>query len=122
MEKVLRMMDAKFCARGNWKVSKDKFVDSFKQGRMIMLDVRSKQETDVLSLKRFGIEIPIYELPDRLSEVPTDKTIATFCSGKTRATLALAYLMSKGFENVVLLDATLADFASLISPGLALRL
>ena len=50
---------------------------------------------------RDSIHIPYGELTDRLTELPTDRSIAAICSGGKRSGLAASILQREGFENVI---------------------
>jgi rhodanese-related sulfurtransferase len=65
----------------------------------VLLDVRPKQEFDAGHL-RGAINIPIDELRDRLSELPQDRQIITYCRGEfcVFADEAAEILRSKGYD------------------------
>lgn len=44
--------------------------------------------------------IPLGELPNRLSEIPKDKTVVAVCRSGNRSSQATAFLQGQGFENV----------------------
>jgi len=118
MEKALKSMNLEFCGTGKHKISAEKL---FETRNTLFLDVRDKKEVETIAFnfKLFGIEtlnIPIDELPDRLSELPNDKLIACFCSSGTRSAWAYIYLFSEGF-NVKWLEASNEDLAKLLKPG-----
>ena len=118
MEKALRTMTLEFCGTGQHKIGLEKFFNS---DDMVFLDVRAKEETQALgfNLDIFGIpsvNIPIDELPDRLHELPRNKTIACFCSSGTRSAWAYIYLFSKGFSTKWL-EASNEELAQWLKPG-----
>ncbi|HHH53453.1 MAG TPA: rhodanese-like domain-containing protein [Bacteroidetes bacterium] len=122
MEKALKQMDLEFCGNGKHKISPEKFLES---QNVLFLDVRDKNELITLrfDFKLFGIDslnIPIEELPDRLEELPTDKTIVCFCSSGTRSAWAYIYLFSKGFDTKWL-AASNEDIGALLKPGRILK-
>ncbi|ADY74115.1 Rhodanese-like protein [Desulfurobacterium thermolithotrophum DSM 11699] len=119
-EKIMKM-DIEFLASGGHKIGVDKFIELWKSGKAIMLDVRFKEEVNLCSFN-FGINIPLDQLPQNLDKIPKDKLVATFCPEKIRATLAYAYLISEGFENVKILATSAADLADKIRPGLIRKL
>lgn len=74
----------------------------------ILLDVRSKAEYEGKADPNFGtllgaINIPIQELPQRISELEKykGKEILVFCSHSRRSPRAAYLLMQQGFQNVV---------------------
>jgi len=118
MEKALKSMNLEFLGSSKHKISAEKFLET---KNTLFLDVRDKREVETIAFnfKLFGIEtlnIPIEELPDRLSELPKDKLINCFCSSGTRSAWAYIYLFSKGF-NVKWLEASNEDLAKLLKPG-----
>ncbi len=118
MEKALKAMTLEFCGTGQHKISVENFLDS---KDVVFLDVRAREEVETLrfDFKFFGIpsfHIPIDELPDRLNELPTDKTIACFCSSGTRSAWAYIYLFSKGYS-VKWLDLSNGGLSQLLNPG-----
>jgi rhodanese-related sulfurtransferase len=114
LEDVLRQQTREFLA-SRLKITAPAFYEKWKKGEAIILDVRSKEEADLVSIN-CGVNIPLNELPDRYQELPKDKTIAVFCPGKIRAAMAYAFLKTKGFDNVFVLNATLDDIAALERP------
>lgn len=61
-------------------VSRDGVGDLLK-GKAILLDVRPRQEFEAGHL-RGAINIPIDELQDRLTELPRDRPLITYCRGE----------------------------------------
>jgi rhodanese-related sulfurtransferase len=117
MENALKKMNLEFLGTGKHKISLEKL---FETGNIIFLDVRDGKEVQTLNfnLEIFGIKtlnIPVNELPDRLSELPHNKTIACFCSSGTRSAWAYIYLFSKGY-NVKWLSASNEDLAEILKP------
>jgi hydroxyacylglutathione hydrolase len=66
----------------------------------LVLDVR---DADEFSAGRIpgSVHIPYGQLGERLSELPSDRAIATICSGGKRSGLAASILQRQGFERVV---------------------
>jgi glyoxylase-like metal-dependent hydrolase (beta-lactamase superfamily II)/rhodanese-related sulfurtransferase len=66
-----------------------------------ILDVRTTIETEEEIARIEGAQlIPIDELRDRISEVPTDKPIMTICRSGRRSVLAFNILRSSGIQKV----------------------
>ena len=95
----LRSLTFDYWSTGQHKVDPPAFMEKWAKGEAVLLDVRDDPEAEFVSLP-FALHIPIYQLPDRLDEIPRDKLVATFCSGGDRANVAFAYLHAKGFDNV----------------------
>ena len=115
---ILTEMTFEFFGSGQHKISLDPLLS--KSGAVI-LDVRSSEEVQTLSLPRSGdmtvLHIPTNEIPDRFSEIPTDRPVAVFCSAGIRAAIVYAYLRTLGFERVRILKGGLADLAEQAKPG-----
>jgi rhodanese-related sulfurtransferase len=118
MEKALKTMNLEFCGTGKHKITAEKL---FETKDVLFLDVRDSEEVKIMNfnLEIFDIptlNIPIDQLPERLNELPNDKTITCFCSSGTRSAWAYIYLFSKGFQTKWL-DAVSEDLAKLLKPG-----
>ncbi|RLD05196.1 MAG: rhodanese-like domain-containing protein [Chloroflexi bacterium] len=105
-----------YWSKGEHKIMPQSFFEKWARGEAILLDVRYSIEVDHLHLP-FSLQIPISELPQRLSEIPLDKVVATFCSGGDRAAVAYAYLQSQGFENCRIFKGGYADLMAELMPG-----
>jgi rhodanese-related sulfurtransferase len=125
MEQVLRTFTLNFFGKGKHNISPDTF---FEMKNAYLLDVRSKEEASSISIKleyhlNVGCEnIPINEIPDRIHEIPKDKSIAVFCSGITRSAIAYAYLLSKGFRDVHILENGYLGLTNALKPGKVLKI
>ncbi len=119
-EKIAKM-DMEFLTSIGYKISLDRFLELWNKGEAVMLDVRLKEEVELSSFN-FGINIPLHQLPQNLDKVPGDKLVAIACHGKTRASIAYTYLLSEGFENIKVLDASTSEIADRIKPGLVKKL
>ena len=64
-----------------------------------VLDVREQWEYDEGHIPGVVL-IPLAELPNRLSEVPTDETVIVTCRTGNRSGQAVAFLRQNGFDNV----------------------
>lgn len=62
-----------------------------------LLDVRNPDELEEHGMIAGAINIPIGDLEARLSEVPTDKTIVTYCMRGGRASQAAEILREAGY-------------------------
>lgn len=122
MEKALKTMNLEFCGTGKHKITAEKL---FETKDILFLDVRDSEEVKTMNfnLKIFGIptlNISIDQLPERLNEIPKDKTIACFCSSGTRSAWAYIYLFSKGFQTKWL-EAGNEELSKLLKPGRILK-
>ncbi|MBN1826652.1 MAG: rhodanese-like domain-containing protein [Candidatus Eisenbacteria bacterium] len=115
---VLREMDFAFIGEGRFKITADRLLEG---PDTILVDLRSDEERAIIDLRPEEllktISLPLDELPERLSEIPRDKTVGLFCSSHTRSTMAYFYLRAHGYENAKILlsgyDALLPE----LTPG-----
>ena len=124
MEGVLKKLTLEFFGKGKHKISPDKF---FEMENGFLLDVRSKQEADSISITlktHPNIEaqnIPINEIPDRIPEIPKEKSIGIFCPANVRSAITYAYLLSLGFTDVRIIDGGYSDLTEALKPGRLLK-
>jgi NADPH-dependent 2,4-dienoyl-CoA reductase/sulfur reductase-like enzyme/peroxiredoxin family protein/TusA-related sulfurtransferase/rhodanese-related sulfurtransferase len=74
-------------------------VEKFSNNEHFLLDVRSKAE-QITGRLPYTYNIPLEELRNRLSELPTDKKIIVYCNKGKKSYFASRILLQKGFENV----------------------
>lgn len=115
LDDVYRSCTLDYFESGAYRIMMQDFLALKKENKAMMLDLRSKEESDLVSLS-FALNIPIAELPDRLSELPRDKVIVTFCASSIRAVMAFVYLKAAGFENVKILTDKLQDLTANFMP------
>ncbi len=119
-DELLREFDIGFCGTGKHKISFEKTMELKKENKAIFLDVRTKEETECVELK-FAKRIPMNEIPDRMEEIPKDKTIAILCSSATRATIVYTYLQLAGYDGARILTNSLSEIAGFFKPGYVLK-
>jgi rhodanese-related sulfurtransferase len=73
----------------------------------VFLDVRTPEEWDRTRLAH-ATQIPLGSLRGRLSEIPAEKPIVTFCDISLRAYEAALILRHAGFKNVRVMDGGIA--------------
>ncbi len=66
---------------------------------MALIDVRTPEEFDIGTIEG-AVNIPLYELRDRLDEIPQGKTVVVFCGVGLRAYHAERALLQHGFTDV----------------------
>lgn len=81
-----------------------------------LIDLRSREEVEQLSLP-FSVNIPLNELPERLEEIPKDILIVLFADGPWRASVGLAYLTAKGFDEISIIPPGLPEMLKTLKPG-----
>jgi len=118
LDKLISEMTFDFFGSGQHKISADKL---FSQPEGILLDIRSKEEVETLSLPLSNdiivLHIPTNEIPQRLGEIPTDQPVAIFCSAGIRAAIIYAYLRMKNYTQVRILVGGLEDLVTHAKPG-----
>ena len=67
--------------------------------RTFLLDVRTQDEFSLRGIPG-AVNIPLDDLRERISEIPTDKTIYVFCAIGLRGYLATSILLQRGFKYV----------------------
>lgn len=87
----------------------------------LLLDVRQPAEYELEHLP--GAElIPLAELPDRIGEVPADRTVVVYCRTGQRSAAATALLRDAGHAHAINLDGGILAFEGVPAsgrPGLA---
>lgn len=75
----------------------DQFVELYNAEDAVLLDIRYAFETE-LWVFNFSQAIPLNELPERLFELPKDKTIVCACPQDVRSNIACQFLLTKGYK------------------------
>lgn len=120
MEQVLKKFDLAFFASGQHKITPETFLQS---SNGMLLDVRSPEEVETITVKLAHhstvtvLPIPIREVPERLHEIPNGRPIAVFCSSDTRAAITYAFLLSRGYTDVRLLEGGYTSLTDALKPG-----
>jgi len=116
LKELVSQLDLAGLLENEPKVTLDAFLEKWKSGEAILLDVRTKEEQALTPLTAFGIHVPLNELPERLNEIPKDKLVCTLCPGKIRATIAMCYLLTEGFDNVRVLASSPSEIVDRVKP------
>ncbi len=75
-------------------------VDSVKdRDDVVLIDVREQWEYDEGHIPGITL-IPMNEVPARLSEIPTDKTVILTCRSGNRSGQVAEFLRGEGYDNV----------------------
>ena len=92
-----------YADRKEMKIASKELISLLAQGKAQLVDIRFKEE---FAAWRMGsaINIPINELPSRLSELDKSKIIVTACPHKDRAIMARTYLATLGYNAKYLRD------------------
>ena len=92
-----------YAARKEMKMNSMGLIKLLKQGKAQLIDIRFSEEYSAWKVGP-SKNIPLNELPKRLSEIDKSKIIVTACPHKDRATIAMVYLRSKGIKAKYLTD------------------
>ncbi len=117
LKEKIREMDFNWLAQGNHKISLEAFMEKWANNEAIILDVRTEEEAKLSPLSAFGIHIPLNQIPDRLSEIPKDKLVCIICNANIRASIAYAFLIDEGFDNVKVLASNPSELVGFLKPG-----
>jgi len=101
LERYITTFD--YAARKEMKMDSKGLIKLLKQGKAQLIDIRFSEEYSAWKVGP-SKNIPLNELPKRLSEIDKSKIIVTACPHKDRATIAMVYLRSKGIKAKYLTD------------------
>ena len=124
MEQILKSLTLDFFGKGQHKISPEQF---FEMENGLLLDVRSKEEASSISIRMKchsnveSLNIPLNEIPDRINEIPKTKFIAVFCPANVRSAIVYAYLLSKGFSDVRIVEGGYSALTEALKPGQILK-
>lgn len=93
-------------SRQAMKATSKQVIDWLEDGKAVLVDIRFAEEQQAWGMG-VGLKIPLNELPKRLNELPKDKIVVTACPHKDRATIAMVYLRTQGFDARYLTDGLL---------------
>lgn len=74
--------------------------ENWKPNGELLLDVRDYDEVAMLGKLKNAVNIPLGQLRERLSELPRDRKILTYCQKGQRGYFAACALKGNGFKNV----------------------
>ena len=124
MEQILKSLTLDFFGKGKHKITPDKF---FETENGFLLDVRSKEEACSISIRMEchsnleSVNIPVNEIPDRIDEIPKEKFVGVFCPANVRSAIVYAYLLSKGFSKVRIVEGGYPALTEGLKPGQILK-
>ncbi len=124
METLLKQLTLDFFGTGKHKITPEQL---FQKENVFLLDVRSREEAESIALQFkhhpniTSKNIPLHELPDRLNDIPKEKFIAIFCPANVRSAIAFAFLLSKGFKDLRIVEGGYPAITEAIKPGKVLK-
>ena len=80
-----------------------KALDMHKAGA-VLIDVRTPAEVEKGKASPAAINIPLQEMPQRLSEFPKDKDLLIYCRSGKRSMAASKFLVENGYTRVFNID------------------
>ena len=83
--------------------------------RPYLLDVREPFERDICKLTD-DLNIPLKDLPNRLSELNKDQEIVVYCRSGGRSQQACMFLEQNGFKNVINLTGGVLAWSDYVDP------
>jgi rhodanese-related sulfurtransferase len=92
--------------RKDMKIDSVELVELLKSGEAQLIDIRFPEEFAAWHMG-FAKNIPLNELPSRLSELDKNKLIVTACPHYDRSSMARLYLITKGYKARYLNDGLL---------------
>ena len=104
----------------NLMIKNDEFSKLYKDGNVVLLDIRMDFETAVWNFP-IALNIPADQIPDRLNELPKDKLIIVGCPTVNRSITVSAYLKTQGF-NSKFLGGGLSELAAVLKGKMAKEL
>ena len=98
-------------ARKKMKIQIPELLELLKKNEVQFIDVRFKEEFELWHFS-FSKNIPLNEMPYRLSEIDKDKLVVTACPHYDRAIMGRIFLMQNGFNARYLVEGLLglADY------------
>lgn len=82
-------------------------LDAFSllENETLLVDVREKDELAISSYDvKNQINIPLSELEQRFTEIPTDQTVILACRAGARSARAIQFLVQNGFNEELLIN------------------
>ena len=86
-------------------------------GPPLVLDVRENWERDAARLPG-TLDIPMMEIPQRLTELPRDRDIVVMCHGGVRSLKVAHFLAQNGFSQVTNLAGGIHAWANDVDPSI----
>lgn len=116
MDTILAEMEFETLASGEFTTSAEGVRNVIGNENVLLLDVRTEAEAALCSYP-FARNIPLENLPDRVSELPTDKIIITLASSSFQAAVGFFFLRQAGFETVKTMVGGSEQLATILKPA-----
>jgi rhodanese-related sulfurtransferase len=89
------------------RISPSSLADDLDTSSPLVVDVRTPRERQLKQIER-SLNIPLNQLPERLTELRSDRRTIVHCAGGYRSSIAASLLQRAGFHQVVELAGGLA--------------
>ncbi len=83
---------------------------------LVLLDVREPEEWDMCHIEG-AVHIPMGSVPERVGELPRDKTIVCYCHHGGRSANVQGYLLNSRFPSVYNLVGGIHGWSTLVDPS-----
>ena len=92
-------------------------LDALRKGKdsIVLLDVRESWEVELCAIEG-SLYIPLGQLPDRVGDLPRDRTMVVICHHGMRSAHATAWLRRAGFDHAVNLSGGIDAWARCVDP------
>jgi molybdopterin/thiamine biosynthesis adenylyltransferase/rhodanese-related sulfurtransferase len=94
----------------------EKLASVMTESNYFIVDVREGFEREICSIG--GLHVPLGELPQRVSEVPADKTVVVYCRSGVRSLKGAAVLQDAGCSDVLSLAGGIMAWREKIDPSM----
>lgn len=108
---IQRLIDEVYSNAGDIEqINMDQLVERMKEGKTVLIDVRPKEEYDLLHIPGAN-SIPLDKLEENLADLPPDKEIVAYCRGRycLLSVEAVEILKSHGY-NAIHLEENARDW------------
>lgn len=82
---------------------------------VVLLDVREDWERETAAILP-SVHIPMNDVPDRLGDLPRDRTLVVYCHHGARSASVAGYLEGEGFDRVVNLGGGIDAWSRTVDP------
>lgn len=88
------------------------YEDKARMADAVVLDVREPAEWDYYHLEE-SVLMPVNSIPDKLEELPQDRTVYVICAHGVRSDMVCRYLQQHGRVNMVNVEGGMSAVAEL---------
>ena len=84
--------------------------------QLVLVDVRETFERELAAVEP-SLHIPMQEVPERLAEIPRDRTVVVYCHTGVRSAMVAAFLEQNGFRDVANLGGGIDAWSLEVDPS-----